>query len=49
MPDVDYYLQHRNNFIILGYKNEVQRLDLFYSLNFLYNKEKKLIKIIKPK
>ena len=47
MPEVDYYLQHRNTFILLGYKQEVQRLDQFYSLNFLYNKTGQLIKIIK--
>ena len=46
MPDVNYYLKHRQTFLLLGRSVEVKKLDIHYKINLLYSKEGRLIKII---
>lgn len=47
MPDIDTYLKYRNLFLRLGKTIEVHQLDIHYKLNFLYDQEGNLIKILK--
>ena len=46
MADIATYLKYRNTFLMLGYNIEVNKLDIYYQLMFLYRRDNKLIKII---
>lgn len=42
----EYYLQHRNLFIAMGFIHEVQKLDVHFELVILYDKLGNAIKIL---
>jgi len=46
MPPVETYLKYRDIFITLNFVNEIHRVDIYYELNFLYDKNGNLIKIL---
>lgn len=47
MPPLTVYLEYRTLFLKLGKTIEVQQLDIYYKLNFLYDINGRLIKIIR--
>ncbi len=46
MPSKEYYLKYRQTFVILGYHQEVQQLDVYYNLVFLFDKDNHFIKVL---
>lgn len=46
MPSKEYYLKYRQTFITLGYSQEVQQLDVYYNLVFLFDKDNRFIKVL---
>ncbi len=49
MPDLKTYLKYRTFFLQLGKNIEVQKLDIYYKLNFLYDKKGNCIRILETK
>ena len=46
MASLQTYLKYRQLFLTIGKNIEVQKLDIYYGINFLYSKDGHLIKII---
>lgn len=46
MPSKEYYISVRHIFLMMGYQQEVQQLDVHYNMVFLYDRNGKFIKVL---